>query len=130
MSIWAGTELFGIPVPYSAIMSYCTSCQITLGLADPLGAPSPSVKYHSFTQVLIFLYPELYFQLMTLARNFNHLACILFCVAYTCGLSSLLSACKTLRLCKSTISIVPSAGKKSGGIEISERNMTRDMPGK
>ena len=40
-SIWAGAELFGIPVPYSAIMSYCTSCPNYIGIGGPTGGTLP-----------------------------------------------------------------------------------------
>ena len=86
----------------------CTSCPNYIWVCGPLGpmaAPSPYVQYHSYTQVLKFFIPGILIFCglsITLAANLNHLAYILFCVSYTRNLS----CCKTVRFCKSTISIV------------------------
>ena len=83
---------------------------------------------------MIFEKSWLIFKLhITLAANFNHLACIVICVAYPRNYTRiLLSACNIKRLSKATISIALKAKcwPKSVGIEVRERKIEMEMPGK
>ena len=104
---------------------------------SPLPNPSLSKMPHKSKLKIfppIFEKSWLIFKLhITLAANFNHLACIVICVAYPCNYTRvLLSACNIKRLTKATISIAlkTKCWPKSVGIEVRERKIEMEMPGK